>query len=183
MLILSLIVFIILQIILMLILFNLFSLTSINRAPYISIPNKVLPKIVDALNIQPNSVLYDCGSGDGRVLRACSQKEPQAKYIGLEMSLYPFMLSRLLNRRYGFNNIEIKKHNFFKTDFSSATHIFTYLYPFVMDSLLPKFNKELSPGTILVSCDFKFKNKQPIKVIDLQRAEKALGRVIYIYQF
>jgi len=61
--------------------------------------------------------------------------------------------------------------------------IFTYLNPNIMDDLLTKFDKELKPGTRLVSLSFKFTGKQPINEIDLKRSKYKLGRKIYVYQF
>ena len=52
-----------------------------------------------------------------------------------------------------------------------------------MDSLLPKFEKELKPGTKVISCDFKFSKKEPTKVIHLKANKSALNRTLYVYDF
>ncbi len=52
-----------------------------------------------------------------------------------------------------------------------------------MDALLPQFEKQLQPGAKLYSVDFKFSNKQPVEVIQLDRPPHTLGQKVYIYQF
>ena len=57
-------------IIILFILFLRISSLSFTGAPYIQIPEEVLPSIVNALDLQSDSKLYDLGCGDGRVLIA-----------------------------------------------------------------------------------------------------------------
>ncbi|MFA6447704.1 MAG: methyltransferase domain-containing protein [Patescibacteria group bacterium] len=152
------------------------------HAPFIPIPKEVVPSIFDALELRPDSVVYDLGCGEGRVLLGCWEKMQQAKYVGIEKSRFAYWLACINGRRQK-ASVQFKKKNFFRTDLSDATHVFTYLFPGLMDMLLPKLQKDLKPGTKLVSCDFRFKNKEPIQVIDLKRAPKELGQKLYVYEF
>jgi hypothetical protein len=52
-----------------------------------------------------------------------------------------------------------------------------------MDDLLPKFDRELKPGTRLVSASFKFTQKQPIAEFDLARGTYKLAQTLYVYEF
>jgi len=111
---------------------------------------------------------------------------PKARYIGIENNVLPILLARaesFLNKKKTGNDVEIINGDFFKQDLRNATHIFTYLYPNIMDELLPKFEEEFKPGTRLVSLSFKFASKNPISEIDLKRSKYKLGRKLYIYQF
>ena len=81
------------------------------------------------------------------------------------------------------SKIEIRRQDFFTANLSEATHLFTYLYPHVMDDLLPKLDKELKPGTRLVSISYKFTTRQPNVTIDLKRNPYKLARTLYIYEF
>ncbi len=183
----------VLQIVFMVILFGtiiLFVFWSIgnfkNRVPFVTASNAVLKDIEKALEVKDDSVVYDLGCGDGRVLVFLSRLYPKAKYIGIENNIFPLLLARaesFLNRKKTGNKIEIIDNDFFKQDLKDATHIFTYLYPNIMDELLPKFEKELKSGTRLVSLSFKFTSKNPISEIDLGRSKYKLGRKIYVYQF
>lgn len=157
-----------------------------SRVPFVTASRGVLKDIKEAFSLADDSVVYDLGCGDGRILFYLATSSPKAKYIGIEHSTFPFILAKLgsfLNYKKTGNNVEILQADFFKKDLSNATHIFTYLYPNLMDELLSKFEKEFKPGTKLVSLSFKFTNKTPFKEIDLARSKYKLGRKLYVYQF
>lgn len=154
------------------------------RAPFIPIPMAVLPSIEKALDLKTGDVLFDLGCGDGRVLLACAEKQPAAAFVGLDKASIAIWFAKIRFWRSGSKaSIKFMRKNFFKSDISSATHVFTYLFPGLMDSLLPYLQQHLKPGTRLVSCDFKFTDKTPIETIDLNRPERSLGRKLHIYEF
>ena len=157
-----------------------------NRVPFIPVSKKSLPKIYESLGINSNSVVYDLGAGDSRVLFYLSQKEPKAKYIGIENNPMAVLLSKAgswFNFKKTQNRVKILNQNFFEKDISDATHVFLYLFPEIMDKLQPKLEKELKNGTIVVSATFSFSNKEPIKVINLDFGKYSLIHKIFIYKF
>lgn len=154
------------------------------QAPFVPLPKAVIPKVLQALQIKDNNIVYDLGCGDGRILIAAWQKNPKACYFGIEKSFLPrFLASWHLRKIYRPQNISIVKGDFCKKNLSGATHIFTYLFPEIMNQLLPKLQAELQPGACLISCDFPFKNKPASKIIDLKRRPRDLGHKLYIYYF
>jgi len=158
----------------------------IAKVPFISVPNSVLPEIEKNLNLKENSVVYDLGCGDGKVLFYLSKNNPNAKYIGIESAPFPLLFARINSWWFNKNNkgnIKIIKQNFFNTDLSNATHVFTYLYPNVMDDLLPKFDEELKVGTRLVSTSFHFTGKMEKEKINLNRGKYKTAKELYIYEF
>ena len=157
-----------------------------SKIPFISVPTVILPDIYKALDLKENSIVYDLGSGDARVLFYALKNNPKAKYIGIENAPFPVILSKLTAWFYSRKNkghIEIKNVDFFKENLSNATHIFTYLGPKAMDDLLLKFDDELKEGTRLVSATFSFTSKRPIMEIDLKRSKFKLARKLYVYEF
>lgn len=157
-----------------------------NKVPFVTSSNAVLGDIAKALDIKDSSVVYDLGCGDGRILFHLSNLNKNAKYIGIENNTFPIILARIgsfLNKKKNGVKVNIVDNDFFKQDLSNATHIFTYLYPNIMDDLLSKFENEFKKGTRLVSLSFQFTNKRPILEIDLKRGKYKLGRKIYIYEF
>lgn len=153
------------------------------KSPFVSVPKKLLPEIVKALELKEGSVVYDLGCGDGRVLLACYKECPNARYVGVDKNIVPYLFAKI-NLWFGkVSNIKILRKNFFNCSFCDATHIFTYLSFEHMDGLFPILEKELRPGARLVSSDFFFKNKKPIDIIDLKRPENSIVRKLYIYQF
>lgn len=157
-----------------------------NKAPFVGVPTKTLDDIAKSLNINSNSVVYDLGSGDGRVLFHLYKTNRQASYTGIEKASFPMFLSRVSNffhKKKNKSDIKFIKDDFFNTDLSNATHIFTYLYPNIMDDLLSKFDKELKPGTKLVSMSFHFTTKREKEILELKKSKWGLARKIYIYEF
>ena len=156
------------------------------KVPFVRIPNKVLKDIEKALNMKEDSVVYDLGCGDGRVLFYLYKNNPKATFIGIENSDFPALVARIhawIHRKIYKSNIIIYKKDFFDVDISNATHIFTYLYPNVMDDLITKFDKELKRGTRLVSASFHFTSKKEVELIDLKRNKYQLGKLLYVYEF
>ena len=156
------------------------------KVPFVGVPSKVLKDIEKALNINDDSVVYDLGCGDGKVLFYLYKNHSKAKYIGIENNLFPTILAKTRNWfhfRKNKSNIKIIKKDFFEVDLSNATHIFTYLYPNLMDDLLPKLDKDLRKGTRLISASFHFTSKRELSEINLKRGKYQLAKKIYVYEF
>ncbi len=179
---------IILTLILLIVLFLgcIFLMTPLfSKVPFVPVRKKVLKDILSALELSNKSVLYDLGCGDGRILFVAAKIFPSISCVGIEKAPFPFMwakLHKLFTGKMG-EKIAIIQGDMFKKDVSPATHIFLYLFPELMDSLLPKFEKELKPGTRVVSCDFQFSDKQPDQVLDLEAKKYQLNHKLYVYNF
>ncbi len=157
-----------------------------NKTRFTPIPYFLLEEIKKNLKIKDNSIVFNLGCGDGRVLFYLSQQNSKAKYIGVEDNTFLLLLARSKNWWNNLkqkNKIEIINKDFFKQDLSEATHIFTYLYPNIMDDLLPKLDEELKHGTHLISLNFQFTLKRPIAEIELPKKSYQPIKKIYIYEF
>ncbi|OHB25490.1 MAG: hypothetical protein A2542_02095 [Parcubacteria group bacterium RIFOXYD2_FULL_52_8] len=154
------------------------------HAPFVPVGRWVLPQIVRTLALKKSSVLYDLGSGDGRVLFGAYDSVPEASYRGVDHELLPYYVARARARYLGIphERVRFMQRNFFEVPLADATHVFVYLHVNLMDLLLPKLERELRPGTRLVSCDFPFSAKRPTEVIDLQSGNR-LNQRLYVYEF
>ena len=172
------------------------------RVPFIPVPKEVLPNILKALDLKDESVMYDLGCGDARVLIEATKaskssqtsESSKSRFVGIERVWLPLVLAKLRVWRNNMNQprkiasrsrgkIKIYNRDFFETDLSNATHVFLYLLPKIMDKLLPKLERELKPGARVVSCSFKFSNKKEKEIINLNRNENQLARELYVYEF
>lgn len=170
--------------VILLFLFQSFVTLMIVKVPFVPVPKAVLSRIIKVLDLKKDSVLYDLGCGDGRVLFAAIKKYPHIRAVGIEMAWLPLFLARVKKIFIpGKANIKILNKNFFRYDLTEASHVFTYLSSEIMDRLLPKLEKELKPGARLISCDFPFRHKKAAEVIDLGRKTNQLGKKLYIYEF
>ncbi len=153
--------------------------------PYIRTRTAIAEEVAEVFGTLPlGSVLYDPGCGDGRVLFAVARRNPGLHCVGIELRTFPYGCALWKKRRHPGMNVNFVRANAFAQDLSPATHLYTYLYPNVMDALLPKLEKELRPGTILLSLDFPFTHKQPVGTVPLVNAEEGkLGSMLYTYVF
>lgn len=154
-----------------------------NFVPFVPSPAAVMPHIISALNLNEKSILYDLGAGDGRIVCACHNAYPNATCIGIEKELWPYVLGRTRYRKNISEKFKFIRGNLFDYSYTDATHITTYLLPEVMDELLPKLERELAPGTKLISIDFPFTKKMYKDIISTSRSLHLTGRKIYIYEF
>ena len=90
------------------------------------------------------------------------------------------MFSKLAVSLCRLKNIDIRFENFLKSDLSSATHIYLWIYVKDINLLLEKLKKELKKDTIIYSLDFPFNDLNPVETIDLGRKKK-FGHTLYIY--
>jgi len=151
-----------------------------NHAPFIPIPHDAISSLVERAKINKGDVVYDLGCGDARILQALAKKHIDAQFIGIEKALFPYLLAKITSLK--FSNITIKRKNFFKTHIENATIIITYLFPSVLDLLLPKFEKELH-NTKLFSFDFPFSKREYEAMYVIKERQGKLGSKIFIYQF
>jgi hypothetical protein len=154
---------------------------AISSIPLVPVRRQALKTINEALGIKAGDILYDLGSGDGRVLAYTLQNNPELKAVGLEIGPWPRLVSKIKLKKYG-SRVEIKNEDFFKAELSQATHIFIYLYPPILKKLEPVFDKKLTPGTRVISCDFKFENKTADKIIVIPE-NKTLSKTMYVYNW
>src|SRR3989344_5469556 len=135
------------------------------NVPYVPIPGYVVEEIKKTIPLKKGDVLYDLGSGDGRIVHKMAASYPEAQTIGVEKAPLPYLLSRLRSLFHPLPNTKTLFKSFAHVPLDDATHIYIYLFPEVVQKLLVRFEKELKPGTKVVSCDFPFKTKEPASKI------------------
>ncbi len=160
-----------------------------NDPPYIPSRKAIIPYLEEIFS-ERNSMshVFDLGAGDGRIIAALEGQNAEATYVGVEKRWLPYLLSILWWK--GFRKrkrLYFKRENIYRTDLREASHIYAYLFPGAMDTLLPKLREELPEGAILASLDFSFSEKEPERVIDVLPSEKnsffILGKKIFVYRF
>lgn len=151
--------------------------------PFVPVRKESLGEIISALELNKQSVLYDLGCGDGRILFAAAKRNPHISCIGIEIAPFPFLLARIKKTFNASKDIQILYGDFRKISVSPASHVFVYLLPEALDKLLPKLEKELRPGVKVVSCDFKFSKREPNKILEIRATKPQKSTKLYIYDF
>ena len=135
-------------------LFYLGMLLSIRyEAPFVPSSQKATKVMLEAAKIMPGEIVYDLGSGDGRLVRGAARGG--AKATGVERSRLLVFFSGLIGAITRTPKHTFLRASFYDVDISNADVVFTYLFPNVMAKLKVKFEKELRPGARVVSYAFK----------------------------
>jgi SAM-dependent methyltransferase len=149
-------------------------------APFVTSPQSVVDKMLEAADIKPNEIVYDLGSGDGRVLIAAAQKYG-ARGVGVEIS-EPLVKStndrlRKLNLA---DRVQIVHEDLMKVDLSQADVVIIYLETKSNELLRPNLEKYLRPGSRVVSHDFEVKGWKPARTERIDAFNRA--HAIYVYE-
>ncbi len=136
--------------------------------PYVPTPNEVVAQMLQLANVKKSDVLYDLGSGDGRIVITAAQKYG-TRGVGIDIN--PERISEAnANARAAkvTDLVQFRQQDLFKTDLSEATVVTLYLLPNINVKLRPQLFKQLKPGTRIVSHDFDMGEWKPDRVVQVQ---------------
>jgi len=150
------------------------------KAIFVPTPQDVVEKMLGAAHVGKDDVVYDLGSGDGRILIAAA-KNYQCKAIGVEIDQDLVTLSRKRVQEAKLDKlVTIKQEDLFAADFGDATVVTVYLFPDLLKRLVPKFEK-LKPGTRIVSHQFPIPDFPPEKTITVESVETGAKHTVYLW--
>jgi ubiquinone/menaquinone biosynthesis C-methylase UbiE len=130
--------------------------------PYVPTPERVVDKMLELAKVGPSDVVYDLGSGDGRIVIAAARKHG-ARGVGIDIDPQRVREARENARKAGVaDRVEFREGDLFKADISAATVVTLYLLSGVNLQLRPKLFSELKPGTRVVSHAFDMGDWKPI---------------------
>ena len=115
--------------------------------------NELLALMLKTAKVTPNDLVYDLGSGDGRIAIAAA-KDFGARSVGIEYNPEMAKLAQRNADRSGVSDrVKIINGDIFKEDFSQATVVTMYLLPDLNMALRPTILK-MKPGTRVTSHAF-----------------------------
>ena len=115
--------------------------------------NELLALMLKTAKVSPNDLVYDLGSGDGRIAIAAA-KDFGARAVGIEYNPEMAKLAQRNADRSGVSDrVKIINGDIFKEDFSKATVVTMYLLPDLNMALRPTILK-MKPGTRVASHAF-----------------------------
>jgi SAM-dependent methyltransferase len=134
-------------------------------APFLVTPPEVVDQMLTLARVGPADVVYDLGSGDGRLVIAAA-RDFQARGVGIEIDPKLVAQSREYARRAGVESrTTFIEQDLFQTDLSAATVVTLYLTREVNLRLRPKLERELPPGTRIVSFNFDLGDWEPASML------------------
>ncbi len=148
-------------------------------APNVPAPWEVVDRMLALADVSADDVVYDLGSGDGRILVRAAKKFG-ARAVGLEINHALVVESESAIRAAGVENLtEIREQNIFDADLRLATVVTVYVMSSSYEQLKPKFALELRPGTRLVSYGSTIPGWNAAKTETVSASGKE--RKIYLY--
>lgn len=128
-----------------------------------SVPTKLsrIHKALEMANLKPDEVLYDLGSGDGRVL-ILAAREFGARAVGIEIGPVQRLLGWVKVLRSGLRHrVRIEAGNYFTSDLHAADVVFLYATSREINKLAPHLEKQMKQGSRLVSISADFTEWEP----------------------
>ena len=146
---------------------------------YYSTPPETVNEMLRMAQIKKGDVLYDLGSGDGRIPIAAAQQYG-VRAVGIEID--PKLIieaeenARIANVS---TLVTFRNDDMFRTSLREATVVTLYLSEKLNVMLRPKLLRELRPGTRIVSHDFRMGSWQPEQTVRVPWGK--LYRTVYLW--
>ncbi len=146
-------------------------LTTVVFSPVVHTPKEVLGEIIKIINPKDKEIIYDLGSGDGRVLVAC-RKMAKIKGIGFDISPMIVFFSKFVRfLNLGFTtDLVLDVANIFDTNLDDADKIYIYQRDKILKVLEKKFEKELE-GVKVYAYKYPLEKKKASKKHKLSNGE------------
>lgn len=142
---------------------------------YVPTPQELVEDMLRLADVKPGDVLYDLGSGDGRIPVTAAQKYG-IRAVGIDIDPERIREAQANAKRKGVTRlVTFREQDLFKADFREATVVTLYLLPDLNLKLRPQLLKQLRPGARVVSHQFDMGDWKPDKTLE------ANGRTVYFW--
>jgi SAM-dependent methyltransferase len=143
--------------------------------PYVATPQIVVDKMLEVAAVTKDDIVYDLGSGDGRIVITAAKKYG-ARGVGVDIDAERVKEANANAVQAGVaDRVKFLEQDLFKTDLKEASVVTLYLLPEVNLRLRPKLWRELRPGTRVVSHAFDMGDWKPEQTVQVE------GRTIYYW--
>lgn len=143
--------------------------------PYVPTPQSVVDKMLELAAVTKDDVVYDLGSGDGRIVITAAKKYG-VRGVGVDIDPERIKEANANAVLAGVSDrVKFLEQDLFKTDLKEATVVTLYLLPDVNLRLRSKLWQELKPGTRVVSHAFDMGDWAPQQRVEVE------GKTIYYW--
>jgi hypothetical protein len=120
----------------------------------------------------------DIGSGLGGLVLELARRRPDCRIDGIELAPLPWLASRLRAALQG-SRARFLRGDYERLDFGRYDLVFAYLSPAAMTALWRKAEKEMRPGSVLVSYEFSIVDREPNRRFVTTDSKK----ILYLWHF
>ena len=145
---------------------------------YVPTPPAVVERMLAMAEVNQNDVLYDLGSGDGRIPIAAVRDRGVSRAVGIDIDPQRIREANANAEEAGVTDrVRFLNQDLFESNFSDATVVTLYLLPKLNVQLRPQLLQQLEPGTRIVSHDFDMGEWVPERTEQVE----ANGRMHTVY--
>ncbi|HEU5464308.1 MAG TPA: methyltransferase domain-containing protein [Candidatus Binatia bacterium] len=131
--------------------------------PYVPTQQEVVDRMLELAAIKKSDVVYDLGSGDGRIVVTAAKKYG-VRAIGFEIDPQRIKESQENIKKAGVEKlVEIRQQDIRTVDLAPASVLTMYLLPEVNLMIRPNIWQQMKPGSRVVSHDFDMGDWKPLK--------------------
>jgi SAM-dependent methyltransferase len=131
--------------------------------PFVPSPMLVVERMLKLAEIKKDDVIYDMGSGDGRILIEAA-KQYGARGVGVDLNATLVEQARRDAAEQGVSHlVEFRAADGLTVDISEATVVTLYMFKWFNNQLRPKLQR-LKPGARIVAHDFDIDDWKPTKI-------------------
>src|SRR5919112_3085005 len=146
---------------------------------FVPTPPETVDEMLRQAHLKKGDVLYDLGSGDGRIPIAAA-KQYGVRAVGIDIDAKLVEEAKETARREGVENlVSFRNEDMFAADIHDATVVTLYLSNTLNVMMRPKLLRELKPGSLIISHDFRMGDWTPEKSIRVPW--KNLYRTVYVW--
>ncbi|MBE7380334.1 MAG: class I SAM-dependent methyltransferase [Leptolyngbya sp. SIO1E4] len=139
---------------------------------YIPTPNDAVEALLDLAQVGADDLLYDLGSGDGRLLIRAAQRWG-TRGVGIDIDPTQIAQAQANVDAAGVTDyITLRQENLYESDVRSATVVALYLLPHLNLRLRPRLWAQLRSGTRVISHQFDMGDWTPTQVLKLMPSEE-----------
>ena len=143
---------------------------------FVPSPDSVVEAMLKLARVTAADVVYDLGSGDGRIPIAAA-KEYGARGVGIEIDPIRIREANDNLKKAGVGDrVRFVQQDLFEADIREATVVTLFLLTRLNQQLMPKLKRELRPGTRIVSHQFRMDDTWPPEA-----SEDVDGLMIYLW--
>ena len=143
---------------------------------FVGTPQSVVDAMLELAEVTSSDVVYDLGSGDGRI-PITAARTYGARGVGIEID--PLLIRRSLENlaKSGVGDrVRFVNQDLFEANITEATVVTLFLLPRLNLELMPKLKRDLRPGTRIVSHQFTMGETWPP-----ERSRDVDGLMIYLW--
>lgn len=134
------------------------------EVPFVPTTPEVIDRMLELARAKPGDVVYDIGSGDGAIIIRAAKKYG-LRGVGIEIDQDLVLKARNNAFREKVEHlVEFRAQDAFTADISPATIVTLYMLPEFNARIRPILERQLKPGSRVVSHDFPIEGWVPDKV-------------------